>query len=203
MALASFPVVIHRYKRSVFQVGGYEAYGNLAEYLPKEIFDQRMATIRAIVKERYPHIYPETYMFMAAVVLVVATAALAILGRTLDIVIWFPLLILIAPAVLAYGTTRRRSQHQRRFLAFQDVLHLCLKDMTAQDLTHHVKWDYRRLREGDTAQLLNLSRPLSSWTVSLVVEAIQIDPEMDLNREMGEALPSYGDATRDIVLDIG
>lgn len=83
------------------------------------------------------------------------------------------------------------------------MLDTCLKDMTMQDLTRHVKWDYRRLRECDTAQTLHLERPLSSWTISVVVEAIQIDPEMDTTRVIGEVLPSYTVATRDIVLDVG
>ncbi|KAI9268212.1 hypothetical protein BDA99DRAFT_505223 [Phascolomyces articulosus] len=203
MALAAFPLVINRYTPSVFVTDEYESYANLAEYLPKETFEQRMETIKTIVKEKYPNIYPETYMFSIAVILVVITAAFAILGRTLDISIWYPLLILIAPAILAYGTTRRRNQHLRKFLVFQDTLNTCLKDMTSQDITRHVKWDYRRLRQGDTAQTLHLKRPLSSWTISLVVEAIQVDPETDLTRVMGEALPSYTVASQDIVLDIG
>ncbi|KAG2221721.1 hypothetical protein INT45_007127 [Circinella minor] len=203
MALATFAVVIHRYKRCAFIVAEYEVYQNLAEYLPKEIFEQRMKTINNLVKEKYPNIYPETYMFSIAVILVIATAAFAILGRSLDISIWYPLAILIVPAMLGYGSTRRRSQYLRKFLSFQNMLDTCLKDMTTQDLTHHVKWGYRKLRECDTAHTLHLKRPLSSWTVSIVIEAIQMDPEMDTTRVIGEVLPSYAIATQDIVLDVG
>ena len=63
--------------------------------------------------------------------------------------------------------------------------------------------NYRKLRECDTAQTLHLEKPLSSWTVSIVIEAIQIDPEMDTTRVIGEDLPSYAIATQDIVLDVG
>ncbi|KAI8138530.1 hypothetical protein BJV82DRAFT_523364 [Fennellomyces sp. T-0311] len=203
MALAVFALVVRRWSPSGFVMADYEAYRHLADYLPKELFEQRTAVLHALAKEKYPDIYPDTYMFMAAVSLVIVTAAFSIVARGLDISMWYPLLILIAPALLAFGTTRRRSMHYRRFLEFQDTLQTTLKDMTAHDLTRHLKWDYRRLRHGDTAEILHLQRPLSSWTISLVVEIIQIDPEIHLNREVGEALPSYGDATQDIVLDIG
>ena len=76
-----------------------------------------MRTIKKLVKKKYPNIYPETYMFSIAIILVIVTAAFAILGRSLDISIWYPLAILIVPAMLAYGSTRRRSQHLRKFLS--------------------------------------------------------------------------------------
>lgn len=75
--------------------------------------------------------------------------------------------------------------------------------MTAQDISRQVKWDYRRLRESDTAHDLHLNKPISSWTISLIVEASQVDPEIDFRSELGEALPTYEAVTRDVVLDIG
>lgn len=70
-----------------------------------------MATIRQLIRNEYPNIYPDTYMFMTAVLLVIATAAFSIIARGLEISMWYPLLILFAPAFLAYWTTRRRSMH--------------------------------------------------------------------------------------------
>lgn len=75
--------------------------------------------------------------------------------------------------------------------------------MTSADISRQIKWNYRRLRVDDTAQELRLCPPLSSWTIELVIEVIQIDPETDLAREMGETLPSYRAAVQDVVLDIG
>lgn len=79
--------------------------------LPKDQFDSHMATLRQLVRKEYPNIYPDTYMFMSAIGFVIATAAFSIVARGLEISMWYPLLILVAPAILAYWTTRRRSVH--------------------------------------------------------------------------------------------
>lgn len=74
------------------------------------------------------------------------------------------------------------------------------------DRPHQVRWDYRRLRDYDTARDLHLPSPLSNWSISLVIEAVQIDPEAEvIARGMtgGDTLPSYGAATHDVVLDMG
>lgn len=74
------------------------------------------------------------------------------------------------------------------------------------DRPHQVRWDYRRLRDYDTARDLHLPPPVSNWSISLVIEAVQIDPETEvLARGMmgADTLPSYGAATHDVVLDMG
>ncbi|CDS11193.1 hypothetical protein LRAMOSA03456 [Lichtheimia ramosa] len=174
--------------------------------LPKDQFDSHMATLRQLVRKEYPNIYPDTYMFMSAIGFVIATAAFSIVARGLEISMWYPLLILVAPAILAYWTTRRRSVHYIKMNNFQEHLQQCLKDISELDRPHQVRWDYRRLRDYDTARDLHLPPPVSNWSISLVIEAVQIDPETEvLARGMmgADTLPSYGAATHDVVLDMG
>lgn len=74
------------------------------------------------------------------------------------------------------------------------------------DTIHQVKWQYRRLREDDTAASLGLPGPLGRWQVVVVIEAIQIDPEDAINHmanEVDMVLPSYHAAVEDVVLDVG
>ncbi|KAJ8654091.1 hypothetical protein O0I10_010302 [Lichtheimia ornata] len=206
MPLAVFALVIHRYRPSRLVIAPYESYPQLAEYLPKDQFDSHMLTLRQLVRKEYPNIYPDTYMFMSAIGFVIATAAFSIVARGLEISMWYPLLILVAPAILAYWTTRRRSIHYIKINNFQEHLQQCLKDLSELDRPHQVRWDYRRLRDYDTARDLHLPPPLNNWSISLVIEAVQIDPEAEvIARGMtgGDTLPSYGAATHDVVLDMG
>ena len=74
------------------------------------------------------------------------------------------------------------------------------------DRPHQIRWDYRRLRDYDTARDLHLPTPLNNWSISLVIEAVQIDPETEViarGLTGGDTLPSYGAATHDVVLDMG
>ncbi|ORZ02843.1 hypothetical protein BCR43DRAFT_482264 [Syncephalastrum racemosum] len=203
MPLAAFALVVSRYKPTRLVVDDYAAYRQLREYLPREIFDMRIETLRLLVRREYPGLWPDTYMFMVAIALVIATAAFSIVARGLDISMWYPLLILIAPALLAYWTTRRRGMHYLRVSRFQDSLTTCLKEMTTQDIPRQVKWDFRRPRHTDTSEELHLRESIGQYAIALIIEAFQLDPEVDLVQQRGDILPSYVAASNDVLLALG
>jgi hypothetical protein len=92
------------------------------------------------------------------------------------------------------------------FEQFNELLQKCLKEFNSVDTANQVKWQYRRLREDDTAASLGLPGPLGRWQVVVVIEAIQIDPEDAINHmanEVDMVLPSYHAAVEDVVLDVG
>lgn len=79
--------------------------------LPEEVFNARMERLQLLIRKEFPNIHPDSYMFSVAILLVIITAVFSIIARGLEISMWYPLLILLAPGLLAYWTTRRRSMH--------------------------------------------------------------------------------------------
>ena len=67
-----------------------------------------MNTITRLVLREFPHVCLDSHLFVLALALVIAAAIFAIAARALSIAMWYPLCILLIPAIIAYWTTRRR-----------------------------------------------------------------------------------------------
>ncbi|CAO3676046.1 unnamed protein product [Rhizopus stolonifer] len=150
----------------------------------------------------FPQIWIETYLFIVAIVLVALAAAISIVARATDLSVWYPLLILLAPAIIAFFTTRRRNTYYTRLSQYYDSLQTLLKELNSQDVTRQIKWSFRRLKETDTAFDLALSPPITFYNINLVIDASQINTENEL-AQGGETLPAYDTSMMDIVLDMG
>ncbi|OAD08354.1 hypothetical protein MUCCIDRAFT_182437 [Mucor lusitanicus CBS 277.49] len=196
MALASFPLLVRRWNRSKLHHIDYSKYTQLVEYMPEDVFLTRLKTIDKHVYNEYPHVWVDTYLFLTAIMLVVATAAFSVVARAANLSMWYPLIILVVPIVIGFITTRRRNAYYTR------LSKSCLKEMNSLDVTRQVKWSFRRLRENDTAAVLHLRPPLTRYHINFVVDVIQINTENELADE-GEMLPAYHTAMMDVVLDIG
>lgn len=202
MALASFPMIIRRWRRSKLFSGDYAQYTQLREYLPEDIFLSRMDALEKHTIKEYPHIWIDTYLFLTAIMFVIATAAFSIIARAANLSMWYPLIMLSVPAVIAYFTTKRRNAYYRRLASYYEALQSVLKEFNSLDVTRQIKWSFRRLRDTDTALAMHLPHSLDRYNINFVIEVIQIDTETELAEE-GEILPAYDTSMMDIVLDIG
>lgn len=73
-----------------------------------------MFAIENNVKTNYPQIWVETYLFIFAVALIIAAAAFSIVARAANLSMWYPLIILLIPVIIAFITTRRRNGYYAR-----------------------------------------------------------------------------------------
>ncbi|ORE06752.1 hypothetical protein BCV72DRAFT_119542 [Rhizopus microsporus var. microsporus] len=202
MALASFPLIIRRWRRSNLHYGDYAQYSRLREYLTEELFITRLTAIEQHVAKEYPQIWIDTYLFLIAILLVAVAAAISIVARAANAGLWYPLIILLVPAMIAFFTTRRRNTYYIRLARYYDSLQSLLKELNSQDVTRQIKWTFRRPRDTDTSAELLLKQPLSAYNINFVIDISQVDTETELAQE-GEALPAYDTSMMDIVLDIG
>ncbi|KAI8644581.1 hypothetical protein BD408DRAFT_383450 [Parasitella parasitica] len=202
MTLASFPLLIRRWNRSKLYHINHSQYAQLVEYMPEDVFLTRLKTIDEHVYKEYPHVWTDTYLFLAAILLVVIAAAFSVVARAANISMWYPLIILVMPIMIGVITTRRRNTYYSRLTKYYESLQSCLKELNSLDVTRQVKWGLRRLRDGDTANSLHLRPPLSRYHINFIIDIIQIDTENELAQD-GEILPAYHTSMTDIVLDIG
>ncbi|KAI8141287.1 hypothetical protein BJV82DRAFT_670906 [Fennellomyces sp. T-0311] len=200
MVLGTFALVNRRWKPSYVVHSDYETYTQLARVIPREIFESRMRTIKQLVLKEFPHVWIETHLFVLAMALVIAAAVFAIIARALAIALWYPLCILILPAIIAYWTTRRRGLKFIKLSKFHDSLQECLKKLTVMDTNYQIRWTYRRLKDVDTSESLGLRSPLSSHAITLVIEVTQVDNSI---QRRSDILPTYDSVQQDIVLDVG
>ncbi|ORX47782.1 hypothetical protein DM01DRAFT_1385794 [Hesseltinella vesiculosa] len=210
MGLASFPIVSQRWKRAALVHATYEDYPRLHDYMTPEVFQVRLDTIKEVIRTSYPQVWIDSYLFFSAIFLVIFAAVLSISLQTTSqdkSQLWYPLLILIGPAIIAFWTSRRRSRYYVKYMKFQEKLQKLLKELTMLDSTLlHIKWHERRPREDDSPAELHLPLPISQYAIPLVIDVIQVNPE-DIARLTTDsdniALPSYNAAIEDIVLDVG
>lgn len=80
-----------------------------------------MDLIRDMVRKKFPSHWLDTQLFFLAIILVMAAAAFAIVAHAHELAMWYPLLILIVPAMIAYWTTRRRRFHTFRLAAVRYI----------------------------------------------------------------------------------
>lgn len=62
----------------------------------------------------YPHIWIDTYLFFAAILFVIGTAAFSVVANATKLPMWYPLAMLSVPAIIAYYTTKRRNVYYRK-----------------------------------------------------------------------------------------
>ncbi|CAO3589472.1 unnamed protein product [Absidia cylindrospora] len=208
MGLAEFALISRKWKPAVLMLKSTNDYSSLLEYIAPNELESRLNTISSLVQNSYPQIWIDTYLFVLAIFFVLFAAAFSIALQATASQrekLWYPLLILIVPVIIAFWTSRRRSEYYERLKIFNELLQKYLKEFNSTDMTRQIKWQHRRLREDDTAEALALPGPLSRWQVVMIIEVIQIDPEdiYPLANGMDVVLPSYNAAADDIVLDIG
>ncbi|CAO3629527.1 unnamed protein product [Cunninghamella blakesleeana] len=168
--------------------------------MPAETIKERINTIQDIVLKSYPKIWIDSYLFLVAIIFVIGAAAFSIaLQQTSDGShnLWYPLLVLLVPASIAFWTSRRRGVYYRQIGEFHEQLINCLKELTVLDTTRQIKYRSRRPRDDDLTDQLGVP---TQWHISMIIEISQVDPE-DINHQ-DEILPHYNSAAQDIVLDI-
>lgn len=79
--------------------------------MPEEEFDSRLKAIDFHVKSEYPHVFLDTYLFAIAISFVIGTAAFSVAARAINLSMWYPLILLVIPAAIAYITTKRRNAY--------------------------------------------------------------------------------------------
>ncbi|KAI8990923.1 hypothetical protein BDF20DRAFT_9981 [Mycotypha africana] len=202
MALATFPLLIKRWKRSRIHHANYADYMQLADYLSEELFTTRLNAINNHVYREFPHVWIDSILFIVAILLVIVAAVFSVVARAVNLSMWYPLIILLAPAIIAFITTRRRNGYYAKLSQYYESLHSSLKEFNSLDVTRQIKWGFRRVRDTDTPADMHLKQPLNKYHINLVIEVIQIDTENELAEE-GEMLPAYETAMMDVVLDVG
>ncbi|KAI9262778.1 hypothetical protein BY458DRAFT_514981 [Sporodiniella umbellata] len=200
MALASFPLIVERWKISKLYHLDYVRYRHLRDYLPEELFRVRLVAIEQHISAQYPQVWMDTYLFAIAISMVGVAAAISIMARASNLSVWYPLLILIIPAAIAIFNTRRRNTYRRRLARYYDSLQGLLKELNSQDVNRHIKWSLRRLRETDNAEDMVLKPPLALYNINFIIVVSQIDTVTEF---AGENLPAYNTSMMDVVLDIG
>lgn len=168
--------------------------------MTEESFITRLTAIDQHVSAQYPQIWIDTWLFLIAILLVALAAAISIVARATDLSVWYPLIILLAPAMIAFITTRRRNTYYIRLGRYYESLQTLLKEINSQDVTKQIKWTFRRPKESDMASDMALSLPLTTYNINFVIDVSQIDTVTELAHEN---LPAYDTSTRDIVLDMG
>ncbi|KAI8068607.1 hypothetical protein BC940DRAFT_298610 [Gongronella butleri] len=208
MGLAAFALVSQRWRRASLVHGTLEDYPRLQEVMTAEVLDARLAAINELIQTTYPQIWLDSYLFFLAILLVVFAAVLSISLQSTNqdkSKLWYPLLVLVGPATIACYTSRRRTLYYVKFHRFQTNLQTLLKEMTVSDASRHIKWFHRRPREDESPSDLLLEPPMSKYSIALIIQVVQIDPE-DLAQQVDDVnlvLPSYHAAIEDVVLDVG
>ncbi|KAI9268873.1 hypothetical protein BDA99DRAFT_336167 [Phascolomyces articulosus] len=220
MPLGAFALVNRRWRPSNIVYKEYEDYSQLVRFMPKEIFEARMKTITRLILKEFPHICVDSHLFVLALAMVIAAAVFAIAARALAIAMWYPLCILIVPAIIAYWTTRRRGLQYIKMSQFHDKLQDCLKKLTMMDAAYQIRWSYRRLELLDSRESLGLKYALDRQAIALVIEVTPIEynnttmcstrnsnnnnnDRHQQQRRSESVLPTYESIEQDLVLDVG
>ncbi|KAG2189033.1 hypothetical protein INT44_004175 [Umbelopsis vinacea] len=156
--------------------------------LPRETFHARTKELRQLVRRKYPSSHWDYYIFLLAILSVIASAAFSLVARAAGVSMWYPLLLLVFPAILSLWTSRRRSTMVYRIKEFEKTLKSHLGDLNKRDASqHHLKWTVRRATRSDRVE---------KATACLVIELAQCDPEVDV-----DPLPTYQEASEHVDTD--
>ncbi|KAI9484403.1 hypothetical protein BDB00DRAFT_894004 [Zychaea mexicana] len=212
MALASFVIINSRWRPALLRHCEYDDYAQLRRFMPKELFESRMQNIKQLVSTDFPHVWLDTYLFVLAMVLVILAAIFAVVAVELSIETWYPLCILVVPAIIACWTARRRGLYFIKLSKFYEKLDECLKNMTVLDTSHRLKWDYRSPRDIERSFDFSTAAAKSrkNDAVILIIEITRINNAIDRRSsthrqrdEEEEGLPMYNTISQDLILDIG
>ncbi|KAI7855406.1 hypothetical protein BDC45DRAFT_506121 [Circinella umbellata] len=195
--------------------------------MSKETFEERMKKMNQLVIKDFPHVWIDTYLFTLAMILVIAAAIFAVIAVELDIVTWYPLCILVIPAIIACWTARRRSLYTIKLNKFHQNLNECLGNFSMMDSQNHsLQWTYRAANDIDRrncesslnySRLNNCINKNHHHAAILVIEIIRQHVDSRSQRPSGtftnnnsigqdditEILPMYTSVTQDIILDMG
>ncbi|KAI9277302.1 hypothetical protein BDA99DRAFT_495415 [Phascolomyces articulosus] len=230
MTLASFILINQRWKPSRLIDYDYENYRQLRRFMAKDIFEARLKILNQLILKEFPHVWIDTYLFTLAMILVIVTAVFAVIAVELTIVTWYPLCILVIPAIIACWNARRRGLYSIKLNKFHEKLDECLKNFTIMDTQHyHVRWSYRLANDIDRRNnesfdyIRNNSTQFNNGKYhQAAILVIEIFPTIDTpggvdnthqqqqqgRRHHGsdgtsDVLPIYSSVTQDIVLDMG
>lgn len=89
--------------------------------LSQDIFLARLEALDKHIIEEYPHIWLDTYLFFTAICFVIATAAFSIIARAANLSMWYPLTMLVIPAIVGFITTRRRRTYYKKLATVRRI----------------------------------------------------------------------------------
>lgn len=73
-----------------------------------------MQELNSHMYTQYPHIWIDTYLFFTAVMFVIGAATFSIIARAVNLSMWYPLIMLLIPGIIAYFTTKRRNVYYKK-----------------------------------------------------------------------------------------
>ncbi|KAI7864401.1 hypothetical protein BDF14DRAFT_1834557 [Spinellus fusiger] len=203
MVLFAFAIVSYHWKPASFSHGQYSDYPLMSLHLPREVFDERMASLSTLVRASYPHLYFESYMFSVTVLLTIIAAGVCIVIRATGYSLWYPFLVLVVPAVMAYGVAHRRSAYKLRMSKFLDLLQTHLKKISAHDAHASIQWGERQPGHEDTLEVLHLPVSTDYRKISLVITMMPLTSEAYFRMPGQDILPAYAATSGDVVLNVG
>ncbi|CEP13406.1 hypothetical protein [Parasitella parasitica] len=146
--------------------------------IPQNLIEARIEQLDRLVQNQCPSHHVDFYVFTIAVLCVVCSAIFTFIARSLNISMWFPLLLLLIPTALSFWTSKRRSTLIIKIKEFESALKKTLYEYTATD--QNIKWSLQRVPIDEA--------PCTSVRFCLMIQVTELDPEMVF---VGEQLPSY------------
>jgi hypothetical protein len=78
-----------------------------------------------------------------------------------------------------------------------------MQEITQEDVTKEIKWEYRNVKPSDTWRTLKIAKPLCELTnVGIIVQAIHIDLTTQLEAMGVEHLPAYNESLPHTVMEV-
>ncbi|PHZ09212.1 uncharacterized protein RHIMIDRAFT_246185 [Rhizopus microsporus ATCC 52813] len=117
------------------------------------------------------------------------------IARSLNISMWFPLILLIIPTILSFWTSKRRKRMYGEIREFERQVKKALSEFTKHDCSYFIVWSFEKMQL-DKA-------PCKHLQLCFMIRVIQLDPEMGLQYssssnsnscQSNEELPTYNTA---------
>ncbi|KAI8379414.1 uncharacterized protein BYT42DRAFT_485061, partial [Radiomyces spectabilis] len=155
--------------------------------LSKEEYLDRMQQLQVLVRTTCPSNHIDYYIFVFAISCIICSAAFSLIARSADISMWYPLILLLIPALLSFWTSRRRSTMLVRIKEFERSLKQILREFTKTDSLSRLRWSFRRPTPEDA-----VPSQYGSARLCLIIELAQLDPELGTYfADHNDGLPSY------------
>ncbi|ORE18860.1 hypothetical protein BCV71DRAFT_214503, partial [Rhizopus microsporus] len=145
---------------------------NLSSILPDTLAEERIRQLKQITKERCPSQYIDFYIFLIAVTCIICSAMFTFIARSLNISMWFPLILLIIPTIISFWTSKRRKQMYGEIREFERQVKKALSEFTKHDCSYFIVWSFEKMQL-DKA-------PCKHLQLCFMIRVIQLDPEMGL-----------------------
>lgn len=163
-----------------------ELITKLSSILPRALAEERVDRLKQITKEQCPSQHIDFYIFLIAISCIICSAVFTFIARSLNISMWFPLLLLLVPTALSFWTSKRRNKIYTKIRKFEKLLKKTLNEFTKNDCSHFIVWTFERVQLDKT--------PCKSIRLCFMVRITQLDPEIGLREDGGsnnEELPTY------------